>query len=125
MPSRFWNCTRPADTFPYRTKKYPRHEVCILFYRNVEVLFVLMCFLLALVNGYVLSANRPEFLLTDGKCILQVPFAAKTSTLYEIRNNKGIILRYTTVLQQIQISYMFRPHKAAIIRPYVLENVKN
>jgi len=68
---RFWNCTRPSYTFPYKTKKYPRHEVCILFYRNVEVLFVLMCFLLALVNGYVLSANRPEFLLTDGKCILQ------------------------------------------------------
>jgi hypothetical protein len=75
MPSRFGNCTSRgggADTFPYRTNKYPRHEVCILFYKTVEVFFVLIFFLLALVNSYVLSANRPEFLLTDGKCILQI-----------------------------------------------------
>jgi len=128
MPSRFWNCTRPADTSAHRTKKYPRHEVCILFYRNVEVLLKysssLCAFFLHLWKAACYLQIVPNSFSQMENAFFKVPFAAKTSTLYEIRNNKDIIRRYTTLLQQIQSSYMFRLHKAAIIRQYILENVK-
>jgi len=74
-----------------------------------------MCYLQIVPNSFSQMENA----------FFKVPFAAKTNTLYEIRDNKCIIRRYTTLLQQIQRSYMFRLHNAAIIRPYVLENVKN
>ena len=66
----------------------------------------------------------PHFFSQMENAFFRVPFSAKTSTLLEIRNNKDIVRRYTTLLQQIQSSYMFRLHKAAIIRPYEKENIK-
>jgi len=78
-------------------------------------LWTAMCYLQIVPNSFSQMENA----------FFKVPFAAKTSILYEIRNNKSINRRYTTLLQQIQRSYMFRLHKAAIIRSYVLENVKN
>jgi len=73
-----------------------------------------MCYLYIVPNSFSQMENA----------FFKVPFAAKTTSLYEIRNNKGIIRRYTTLLQQIQRSYVFRLHKADVIRQYVLENVK-
>ena len=42
----------------------------------------------------------------------------------QLHNIKDAVLRYTTFIREIKSSYMFPLSKEAVIRPYLLENVK-